>query len=116
MEHSEHDETIMQLYIESGFLDAWKTDHEINPWHYDAKLMEDVGSQHPDDVRWYCKSTLSEGARTDNRYVTNANVYQYYQSMRPRQTIVMLMAFYQMLAEHHANRIKIAEDWLKRHP
>lgn len=116
LEHSKHDETIMQLYVESGFLHVWETDHEINPWHYDAKLMEDVGSRQPDDVRWYCKSTLSEGSRTDNRYVTNAKVYQYYQSMRPRQTMAMLMAFYQMLAERHANRLDVAEDWLTRHP
>lgn len=114
--HSEHDETIMQLYVESGFLNVWKTDHEINPWHYDSKLMEDVGILHPGEVRWYCESTLSEGSRTDNRYVKNATVYQYYQSIRPRKTIVMLMAFYQMLAEQHANRLDIAEDWLKRHP
>lgn len=116
LEHSEHDETIMQLYVESGFLRVWKIDHEINPWHYDAKLMEDIGSRHPDDVRWYCESTLSVGSRTDNRYATNAKGYQYYQSMRPRRTFVMLMSFYQMLAEQHANRLDIAEDWLSRHP
>jgi hypothetical protein len=116
LEHSEHDETIMQLYVESGFLHVWETDHKINPWHCDAKLMEDLGSRQPDDVRWYCESTLSEGSRTDNRYVTNANIYQYYQSMRPRQTIVMLIAFYQMLAERHANRLDVVENWLRRHP
>lgn len=116
LEHSEHDETIMQLYVESGFLHVWKIDHEINPWHYDAKLMEDLGSRHPDGVRWYCESTLSEGSRTDNRYVKNAKVYQYYQSMRPRKTIAMLMALYQMLAEQHVDRLDIAEDWLNRHP
>lgn len=116
LEHPEHDETIMQLYVESGFLHVWEIDHEINPWHYDAELLEDVGSRKPDDVRWYCKSTLSEGSRTENRYVTNANIYRYYQSMRPRRTIVMLMAFYQMLAEHHAIRLNVAEDWLSRHP
>ncbi|WP_426232372.1 hypothetical protein [Pararhizobium sp. DWP3-4] len=116
LDHSEHDETILQLYVESGFLHVWKSDHEINPWHYDAKLMEDFGSLHPDGVRWYCENTLSEGSRTDNRYVTNANAYQYYQSMRPRKTIVMLIAFYQMLAEQHANRLDIPEEWLKRHP
>lgn len=115
LEHSEHDETIMKLYVESGFLYVWKIDHEINPWHYDAKLMEDMGSQQPDGVRWYCESTLSEGSRTENRYVTNANVYRYYQSMRPRNTIAMLMAFYLMLAEQHTSRLDIAEDWLRRH-
>lgn len=116
LEHSEHDETIMELYVESGFLHVWKTDHEINPWHYDASLMEEFGNRHPDGVRWYCESTLSEGSRTDNRYVTNAKAYQYYQSMRPRRTIVMLMAFYQMLADQHAHRLDIAESWLERHP
>lgn len=116
LEHPEHDETIMQLYVESGYLHVWETGHEINPWHYDPKLMEDLGSRQPNDVRWYCKSTLSEGSRTDNRYVTNANTYQYYQSMRPRQTIVMLTAFYHMLAENHVNRLDVAEDWLTRHP
>jgi hypothetical protein len=116
LEHSEHDETIMELYVESGFLHVWKTDHEINPWHYDARLMEDFGNRHPDGVRWYCESTLSEGSRTDNRYVINAKTYQYYQSMRPRKTIVMLMAFYEMLAEQHALRLDIAENWLKHHP
>lgn len=116
LEHPEHDETIMQLYVESGFLDVWKIDHAINPWHYDAKFLEDVGSRQPDDVRSYCKSTLLEGSRTENRYVENAKVYQYYYSMRPRQTIAMLMEFYQMLAKNHATRLDIAEDWLKRHP
>mmetsp|Transcript_28886 Transcript_28886/g.55049 ORF Transcript_28886/g.55049 Transcript_28886/m.55049 type:complete len:329 (-) Transcript_28886:1911-2897(-) len=116
LDHPEHDETIMQLYVESGFLQVWKTDHEINPWHYDSKLMEDVGNRQPDDVRWYCKSTLSEGSRTDNRYVTNAKIYQHYQSMRPSQTIVMLMVLYQMLAEHHVKRLDVAEYWLTRHP
>lgn len=116
LEHSEHDEKIMQLYAESGFLHVWKSDHEINPWHYDVELMEDVGSRHPEGVRWYCESTLAEGSREDNRYVTNAKVYQYYQSMRPRKAFVMLMAFYQMLAEQHVNRLEIAEEWLNRHP
>lgn len=78
--------------------------------------MEDVGSRLPDSVRGYCEGTLSNGSPTDNRYVANANTYQYYQSMRPRKTILMLMEFYQMLAEQHANRLDIAEDWLKRHP
>ncbi|WP_188080039.1 YiiX/YebB-like N1pC/P60 family cysteine hydrolase [Neorhizobium sp. P12A] len=116
LEHSEYDEAILQLYIESGFLHVWKTDHEINPWHYDGRLMEDVGNRNYDGVRWYCESTLSEGSRAENRYVANAKVYQHYQSMRPRKTIVTLMAFYQMLAEQHARRLDIAEDWLKRHP
>lgn len=116
LEQPEHDETIMQLYVASGFLQIWKIDHEINPWHYDAKLMEIVGVLHPDSVRWYCKSTLAGDTRTDNRYVTNANTYQYYQSMRPRKTIALLMEFYRMLAEQYADRIDIAEDWLKRHP
>jgi hypothetical protein len=116
LEYPEHDERIMELYTESGFLQVWKTDHELNPWHYDAKLMENLGSRHPDGVRWYCKGTLSEGSRTDNRYVKNAETYRYYQSIRPRKTIVMLMAFYRMLAEQHANRLAIAEGWLKKHP
>lgn len=116
LDYPEHDETIMQLYIDSGFLDVWKIDYEINPWHYDAEILEDVGSRQPDAVRGYCESTLSEGSRTENRYVKNAEVYQYYFSMRNRKTIGMLMAFYQMLAENHATRLDIAEDWLKRHP
>ncbi|WP_096789792.1 hypothetical protein [Phaeobacter piscinae] len=116
LEHPEYDETIMQLYVESGVLDVWKIDHAINPWHYDAKFLEDVGNRQPDDVRWYCKSTLLEGSRTENRYVENAKVYQYYYSMRPRQTIAMLIEFYQMLANNHATRLDIAEDWLMRHP
>lgn len=115
LEHSEHDETIMQLYVESGFLHVWKIDQKINPWHYDAKLMEELGARQPEGVRWYCEATLSEGARTDNRYVTNAKGYEHYQSIRPRKTIVMLMAFYQMLAEQHVIRLDVAEDWLKRH-
>ncbi|PJI85993.1 permuted papain-like amidase YaeF/Yiix C92 family enzyme [Yoonia maricola] len=31
LEHPEYDEAITQLYAESGFLDVWKTDHDINP-------------------------------------------------------------------------------------
>ncbi|MGJ8530110.1 YiiX/YebB-like N1pC/P60 family cysteine hydrolase [Maritalea sp.] len=116
LENSKHDETIIQLYVESGFFEVWKTDHQINPWHYDTKLMAEVGNRNPDGVRWYCKSTLSEDSRTENRYVANATLYQHYQSLRPRKTIVMLMAFYQMLAEQHADRIDIAEDWLKKNP
>ena len=116
LEHSQYDVTIMQIYTESGFLRVWKSDHDINLWHYDATLTEDVGSRHPVGVRWYCESTLLEGSCTDNRFVTNANVYQYYQSIRPRRTIVMLMAFYHMLAKNHANRLAVAEDWLTRHP
>lgn len=116
LEHPEHDEKILQLYADSGFLLVWTTDHEINPWHYDAKLMKDKGILDPDRVRWYCTSTLSEGSRTDNRYVKNANIYQYYQSIRPRKTIVMLMAFYRMLVENHSNRLDVAEDWLKSNP
>lgn len=116
LEHSEYDETIMQLYVESGFLNVWNTDHEINPWHYDAKLMEELGSRRPEEVRRYCETTLSEASRTDNRYVTNAIGYQYYQSVRPRRTIEMLRLFYCMLAEHHIIRLDTAEHWLKRHP
>ncbi|SNX70664.1 hypothetical protein SAMN05878503_106160 [Cereibacter ovatus] len=45
LEHPEHDSTIMQLYLESGFFDVWKVDHEINPWRYDAGLLEDIGNR-----------------------------------------------------------------------
>ncbi|UWQ59327.1 hypothetical protein K3722_04150 [Leisingera caerulea] len=115
LEQPEHDEAIKQLYIDSGYLEVWKIDHEINPWHYNTELMEDLGSRQPEDVRRYCEGTLSEGSRTDNRYVQNATTYRYYQSMRPRQTILLLMAFYQMLAENHGKRLDVAEDWLRRH-
>lgn len=113
LEHPEHDETIMQLYVESGYLEVWKIDHEVNPWHYDPKLMEELGNRQPEDVRWYCTNTLSKESRTENRFIQNARVYQHYQSIRPRRTILMLLAFYQMLAEQHAVRLDVAENWLR---
>ncbi|MCF3628202.1 YiiX/YebB-like N1pC/P60 family cysteine hydrolase [Thalassospiraceae bacterium LMO-SO8] len=116
LEHPEHDETIMQLYFDSGFLEVWRADHEINPWHYDAKLMEELGSRHPNSVRFYCEIISSEESRIENRYTTNARVYQEYQNIRPRKTIMMLMNFYLMLAEQQTNRLSIAEDWLDKHP
>jgi hypothetical protein len=114
LEHPEHDQTIAQAFIDSEYLEVWKVNYQANPWQYDPKLLEEFGNQNPEDVRWYCEGTVSEGSRTDNRYVQNAQVYQNYVINRPGKTMMLLFALYQKLAENHVTRLEIAENWLAR--
>jgi hypothetical protein len=43
-EHPEWDEEIAEAYRQSGYLDLWKADFAINPWHYDLAAMDATGA------------------------------------------------------------------------
>ena len=38
--HPEWDAEIARAYRDSGYLDLWKTDFEVNTWHYDLNAIE----------------------------------------------------------------------------
>ncbi len=38
-EHPEWDAEIAKAYRDCGYLDLWKIDFQVNPWHYDVELL-----------------------------------------------------------------------------
>lgn len=109
----QHDLAVAELYIKSGYLDFWKYDIELHPWHYDLAAMEAVPFQ--DSIRQYCNSTVSGEARNHNRYTQTLAVYQDAKSKWPRHTFELLVQLYEILVRNHATRYDVAVEWLDRH-
>jgi hypothetical protein len=113
IENPQHDIAIGALYAGTGYLDFWRYDINLHPWHYDLALMEAIPNQNA--VRDYCLSTENGDSRDDNRYTVSLATYKSAQAQWPRQTIAMLINLYKTLVANHAKRFDVATDWLNRH-
>lgn len=113
IESPQHDTAIAALYAGTGYLDFWKYDFDLHPWHYDLDEME--GIPNLDAVRQYCLSTVSGDGRDDNRYTVSLKTYTWAQSKWPRLTFDMLIKLYETLVDNHAKRVDVATEWLNRH-
>ncbi|MGO7273946.1 YiiX/YebB-like N1pC/P60 family cysteine hydrolase [Rhizobium ruizarguesonis] len=113
IENPQHDIAVAALYAGSGYLDFWRYDLELHPWHYDLAQMEAITLQ--DAVRAYCLSTVNGDSRDNNRYTHTLAVYQDAHRKWPRQTLAMLIQLYTTLVANHAKRCDVAKEWLDRH-
>lgn len=112
-EHPEWDEEIAQAYRDSGFLDLWRDDYRINPWHYDVAEM----GTDPSDTGLveYCVSTIREFHTGGLRYAVNLAHYRRNYAANGRRTTAQLVTLYEQLVRNDEIRREVALAWLQRH-
>lgn len=114
--HPEHDEAMARTYRESGYLDLWRADFAINPWHYDLDEMEAITAEHIlDDLRQYCIGTVSAFHTGGLRYAINLTHYERTMRSAPRRTTFQLLKLYRQLVRNDQDRRDVALAWLRRH-
>ena len=114
--HPEWDADIARAYRDSGYLELWKTDFEVNPWHYDLDAMEKRTDQSTIiDLRSYCVSTVREAYTGGLRYAVNLVQYQASYGAAGRETTGQLVVLYEQLALNDQMRRETALAWLRRH-
>lgn len=115
-QHPEHDETIAQAYRDSGYLDLWKFNFRINPWHYDLDKMDAITNDRTvENLRAYCISTIREFHTSGLRYAVNLTRYKRAIQAELRRTIVQLVVLYQQLTRNDQARRDTALAWLRRY-
>ena len=112
----EWDEAIAKAYRDSGYLELWKTDFRVNPWHYDLNEMEALTNTSTiNDLRDYCIGTIREFHSGGLRYAVNLVHYTRALRANNRQTTAQLVALYERLAHNDQLRRDTALAWLRRH-
>jgi hypothetical protein len=115
-QHPEWDEQIAGAYRESGYLEMWKTDFEVNPWHYDVEAMDALfDDETASDLRAYSISTIREIYSGGRRFAVNLRHYRTIHRISPRQTTALLITLYEQLVRNHELRCETAIAWLQRH-
>ncbi len=114
-QHPEHDEKIARVYRESGYLDLWKADFAINPWHYDIGGMDAITNDRTvADLRDYAISTIREFHTGGLRFAVNLAHYERSQLAGGRQTTSQLVQLYRRLVQNDRARRETALTWLRR--
>ncbi len=110
------DERIALAYRESGYLDLWRADFAINPWHYDLDVMEaDTKDGRVDELRSYCISTIREFHTGGLRFAVNLAHYEAALQTNLRHTTTQLVGLYKQLVRNDHLRREVALAWLQRH-
>lgn len=110
------DEEIAEAYRASGYLDLWRVDYAINPWHYDLDKMEARARSGDDEgLRLYCVSTIQEFHTAGVRFAVNLAHYEGAMQVNGRRTTAQLVALYSQLVRNDQLRRDIALAWLRRH-
>ncbi|CAL4868281.1 hypothetical protein MMA231_02556 [Asticcacaulis sp. MM231] len=113
--HPEWDDDIAKVFRESGYLDLWKIDFEVNPWHY--SLDEMAKMNRPDrmeDLRGYAIDTIKEFHSGNWRYACNVLHYEAMHKANGRTTDAQLLALYKLLTRNDEKRRNVALSWLKQ--
>lgn len=113
VQHPKHDIAINEFYIESGYLQIWSIEHDRNPWYYNLDAMEEIASHHMESVKQYCKLTITDEPRDQNRFTQNLDGYIDLNMRYPRETFDTLISLYTILAQLHRRRFDIAQEWLQ---
>jgi len=115
--HPEWDAAIARAYRESGYLELWKSDFAINPWHYDLDAMEEegAGAVKGDSFHRYCVGTIREAQSGGFRYAVNLMHYRAAFDIAKRETTGQLVALYERLVWNDQIRRETALTWLRRH-
>lgn len=115
-DHPEWDLDIAALFRSSGYLDLWRNDFVVNPWHYDIDAMEAVANDaNRDDIRGYCRSIVAEAVSGGQRYRTMLEYHRQSHRLVPRQTTFQLVELYGQLVSNDAQLRATACEWLNRH-
>ena len=112
----EWDDEIARAYRNSGYLELWKTDFSVNPWHYDLEEMEVLTKASMiGDLRYYCLSTIREFHSGGLRYAVNLVHYTRALRANNRQTTAQLVSLYERLVHNDQLRRDTALVWLRHH-
>lgn len=115
-EHPEADAEIARAYRETGYLQLWRTDYAVNPWHYDLEAMDAIVDDRTiDDMRAYCVSTIKEAYTAGIRYAVNLVHYRAQFAANKRETTAQLVMLYEQLVRSDQQRRDTAGAWLERH-
>jgi hypothetical protein len=114
--HPEHDEAIERAYRESGYLDLWRSDFAINPWHYDLDEMDATTNDRTvEELRDYCISTIREFHTGGLRFAVNLAHYERSVQIDRRRTTSLLVTLYRQLVRNDQARRDVALAWLRRY-
>lgn len=108
------DNTVNEIYQQSGYLELWKDDYnEETMWRFDIKVMEKIADRSA--VEQYCRATMMGEPRDDNRFTKTLSGYRYDHARSPRKTFESMIVLYERLVGQHALRVDTAKTWLERH-
>jgi hypothetical protein len=114
--HPEHDDAIAAAYRDTGYLEIWRNDFAVNPWHYDLTEMEAVtNGETIGEMREYCLATVGEFHTGGLRFSVNLAHYERSMQDRPRVTTAQLLYLYRQLVHNDHMRRTVALEWLRRH-
>jgi hypothetical protein len=112
----EHDDVIAAAYRDTGYLEIWRNDFAVNPWHYDLDEMEAVTNGGTmAEMREYCVSTIREFHTGGLRFAVNLSHYERSMQDRRRVTTAQLLYLYRQLVHNDHMRRTVALEWLRRH-
>lgn len=115
-EHPEWDLHIAGLFRTSGYLDLWRNDVAVNPWHYDVEALEAIVTEHNRaDLRGFCRGIIAEAVSGGQRYRTMLEHHRQSHRLVPRQTTFQLVELYGQMVEKDAELRSTARTWLERH-
>lgn len=114
--HPEWDEQIAQAYRETGFLDLWRADFAIDPWHYDLQAMQaETKPENIKALREYAISTIREYHSGGVRYPINLRYYKAKLEENPGRTNKLLVDLYEQLTRNDEARRQVSLGWLRHH-
>ncbi|MCF1505554.1 hypothetical protein L0F51_17520 [Afifella sp. H1R] len=114
--HPEWDDEIAKAFRDSGYLNLWKTDFRVNPWHYALAEMEALTTASTiDDLRDYCIGTIREFHSGGLRYAVNLVHYREALRAYSRRTTEQLVKLYERLVHNDRLRRDTALAWLRHH-
>jgi hypothetical protein len=113
--HPRHDDAIARAYRDTGYLDIWRNDFAVNPWHYDLAEMEAATNERTvEEIRRYCISTIREYHTGGLRFAVNLAHYERAMQAGPRQTTSQLVQLYRQLVRNDHMHRSVALEWLRR--
>ena len=113
---AECDPPLSAILKKSGYLDLWKHDAAMNPWHYDLTEMNRITNDiRLADLCAYCISTIGEEQSGGQRFVVNLAGYETRQRLTPRQYFALQIDLYKILVANHHQRCAVALAWLEEY-
>lgn len=114
--HPQWDAHIAKVYRESGYLDLWKMDFEINPWHYDVDVMDACFPEaRREEMRSACVASIREAYTGGVRFAVDLAYYRDAFAQHGLETDGQLVALYEQLVRNDQLRRDTALLWLRRH-
>lgn len=115
----ELDSGMADAFIQSGYLEYWRTDEEKYPWRY---TLNEMYAMHEicekggklDELIKYCNDTLKDVKEgTFKHWHTNATESENLFKKYPRKTLGLLSNLYAILADQNNRKVNVAQQWKK---